>query len=52
MQHTLGYGECLGVALQILGENDELVAAQPRHGIAVAHHLLQTGRYGNEQMVA
>ena len=52
MEDPLGDHECLRVALQILCEDDELVAAQARHSVAVTHRLRQPRRDRGEDVVS
>ena len=52
MQHALGDRERLGVGLEVLGEDHELVAAEPRDGVRVAQHLGEALGDGDQQVVA
>ena len=52
VEHALGQRQRLAVALDVLGEDHELVAAEARDRVAVAHQLGQPLGDGDQQPVA
>ena len=51
VEHALGQRHGLALALDVLGEDHELIAAQTRNRVAVAHQLCEPVRYRDQQLI-
>ena len=49
---SLGHPDRLGLSGNVLADEDELVAAEPRHRVTPAKRAAKPGREGSEQRIA